>query len=443
MTTRLAPQRVSSLFISMIMMLSLFGCSQLGMPGPSPVPTLPQPTQTSAVQVITPTLIQAPTPSSTPAAVQELTVWLPPQFDPTSGTPGSNLLQERLQAFSEQHSGLQIEVRIKAASGAGGLLDALTATSDEAPSALPDLIALSRDDLEAGALKGLLYPYDTSANPPDDPDWFNFARQMGLVQGTSYGLPFAGDALVMLYRPAQTPVVPTSWAALLHQAGVVAFPAADPQALITLALYESEGGQITDAQDRPMLNPDALGNVLKILDTGVKSGMFPPWLATYNTDAQAWQAYKDKQAAWVVTWASQYLAEMPPDTSLIPFLPVNENSNAITLATGWAWALGNPQPERRQLSIELAQWLVQSDFLSKWTSAEGYLPPRPTSLAGWSNQSLQTLLSPVVISAQLRPSSDLLTSLGPVLTDATLQILKAQSDPVQAAQAASEQLKGP
>jgi ABC-type glycerol-3-phosphate transport system substrate-binding protein len=128
---------------------------------------------------------------------------------------------------------------------------------------------------------------------------------------------------------------------------------------------------------------------------------------------------------------------------MIPFLPVNENSNATTLATGWVWALGNPQPERRQLSIELAKWLVQSDFLSKWTSAEGYLPPRPTSLAGWSNQSLQTLLSQVVISAQLRPSNDLLASLGPVLRDATLQILKAQSDPVQAAQAASERLKGP
>jgi len=440
---RVTPKRISSLFMTMVAMLSLFGCSQLILPGSSPVPTQPSPTQTSAVQAITPTPTQALTPGSTPANVQKLTVWLPPQFDPTSGTPGSNLLKERLRAFSDQHSGLKIEVRVKTASGPGGLLDALTATSAAAPTALPDLIALSRDDLEAGALKGLLYPFDSPSNTPDDPDWFNFARQMGLVQGTTYGMPFAGDALVMLYRPIQTPVLPTSWAALLRQTGVLAFPAADPQALITLALYESEGGQITDAQRRPMLNADTLGNALKIFEAGVKNGMFPPWLTTYDTDAQAWQAFKDKRAAWVVTWVSQYLAELPADTSMIPFLPVNENSNAMTLATGWVWALGNPQPERRQLSIELAKWLVQSDFLSKWTSAEGYLPPRPTSLAGWSNQSLQTLLSQVVISAQLRPANDLLASLGPVLKDATLQVLKAQSDPVQAAQAASERLKGP
>jgi multiple sugar transport system substrate-binding protein len=445
---RITPHRISSLFMILVVITGLSGCSQLILPGSSPAPTKQStqngsPTQTSTAQTSTQAPTLALTPANTPAAVQKLTVWLPPQFDPTSGTPGSNLLKERLRLFSDQHAGLQIEVRVKSASGSGGLLDALTATSAAAPGALPDLIAFSRDDLEAGALKGLLYPYDTATNTPDDPDWYNFARQMGLVQGTPYGLPFAGDALVMLYRPQQTPVLPTSWAALLRQTGVVAFPAADPQALVTMALYISEGGQITDPQHRPVLTTDTLENALKIYETGVKSGMFPPWLTTYDTDAQAWQAFKDKRAAWVVTWVSQYLAELPADTSMIPFLPVNENSNPMTLATGWVWALGNPQPEQRLLSIELAKWLVQSDFLSKWTSAEGYLPPRPTSLAGWSDQSLQTLLSQVVISAQLRPANDLLASLGPVLRDAGLQVLKAQSDPVQAAQAASERLKGP
>ena len=440
---RVTRQRISSVSMIVMVVFSLIGCSQLISPGASPVPTQSLPTQTSAMLTLAPTLTQALTPGSTPNAVQKLTIWLPAQFDPTNGTPGSNLLKERLRAFADQHAGLQIEVRVKNASGPGGLLDALTATSSAAPGALPDLIALSRDDLEAGAIKGLLYPYDSQASAPEDPDWFSFARQMGLVQSTPYGMPFAGDALVMLYRPGQTPVLPTTWDGLLRQSGVVAFPAADIQALTTLALYESEGGQITDAQHRPILNADTLGSALKIFESGVKSGMFPPWLTTYDTDAQAWQAFKDKRATWVVTWVSQYLAELPADTSMIPFLPVNDSANATTLATGWVWALGNPQPERRSLSIELATWLVQSDFLAKWTATVGYLPPRPTSLAGWTNQSLQTLLSQVVISAQLRPSNDLIASLGPVLKDATLQVLKAQSDPAQAAQAASERLKGP
>ena len=392
-----------------------------------------------------PTETQAVT--STPDNIQKLTIWLPPQFDPTTGSPASNLLRDRLKAFTTQHNGLQIDVRIKATTGAGGLLDALAATSAAAPSALPDLVALSRDDLEAGALKGLLYPLDNPTNnqsttTADDPDWYNFARQMGLVQGTSYGMPFAGDALVMLYRPAEVPDLPTSWNDLLLQKRVIAFPAADSQSLLTLALYESSGGQVTDSQRRPALTADPLSAVLKMYESGAKDGIFPSWLTTYDSDGQAWEAYKDKRATWVITWVTQYLAELPADTSMLPLLPVDSGSNPLTLATGWVWALGNPQPERKALSLELMNWLVQSDFLSKWTLAAGYLPPRPTSLAGWPDQSLQTLLSQVVISAQLRPSTDLMVSLGPVLKDATLQVLKGQKDAVQAAQAASENLKG-
>ena len=82
----------------------------------------------------------------------------------------------------------------------------------------------------------------------------------------------------------------------------------------------------------------------------------------------------------------------------------------------------------------------QGEFLASWTAAAGYLPTRPTSLALWPNQALQSLLSQIVLSAQLRPNNDLTSSLGPVLADATLQVIKGQTDPVQAAQAAAERL---
>jgi multiple sugar transport system substrate-binding protein len=429
--------------ISILVVLSLMGCGTFLPFGLGPVTSSPSPSSITTTPEETSVPTQTPTVSGSSQDIQELTIWLPPQFDPTLGTVASNLLKERLRSFSDQHNGIQINVRIKAASGAGGLLDALTATNAAAPTALPDLIALSRDDLEAGALKGVLYPYDNQASTTDDPDWYSFARQMSLVQGSTYGMPFACDAMVMLYRPAQVPVLPKSWTDLLNATNPVAFPAADSQSLVTLALYESTGGQITDSQRRPALTSGNLATVLKAYEAGAQSGIFPLWLSSYDSDGQAWQAYKDKRANWVVTWVTQYLAELPADTSMLPLLPLGDGADSLTFATGWVWALGNSQSERRELSIELARWLVQSDFLSKWTMAAGYLPPRPTSLAGWTNQSLQSLLSQVVISAQLRPSADLLASLGPVLKDATVQVLKGQADAVQAAQAASEQLKGP
>jgi ABC-type glycerol-3-phosphate transport system substrate-binding protein len=99
-------------------------------------------------------------------------------------------------------------------------------------------------------------------------------------------------------------------------------------------------------------------------------------------------------------------------------------------------------PERRTLAVRLAEYLVDSTFLSQWTSAAGYLPTRPTALAAWSDQSLQALLSQVVLSAQARPGYEIMGGLGPILRDATLQVLKDQVDPKQAATQAVTRLKG-
>ena len=115
-------------------------------------------------------------------------------------------------------------------------------------------------------------------------------------------------------------------------------------------------------------------------------------------------------------------------------------TNHVSLATSWLWALSDPVPERRGLAVRLAEYLVQGDFLANWTAAAGYLPTRPTALAMWPNQGIQSLLSQIVLSAQLRPNNDLTSSLGPVLADAALQVIKGQTDPAQAAQAAAERL---
>ena len=435
------PKRILRL-ITFMAVFSLLGCTPLTQVDSTPTLSPFENTETSLAQTVT-APFPTPTLQNTPSLPNKLILWLSPQFDPDAGTPASNLLKTRLENFSKSHSGIEIEVRIKAASGPGGLLDALTATSSAAPAALPDLIVLDHDNLEAGAVKGLLFPYGDSSTTSSSQDWFGFAHELSLVQGIVYGLPFAGDALGMVYRPDLVEILPTSWSSLIYQNNVVAFPAADPQSLTTLTLYESGGGQITDSQDRPILTADNLVQVLKIFTNGLQSNVFPTWLTTYDTYGQAWQAFKDSQATWVIAWVSQYLAEQPANTSILPFLPLDDTSESITLATGWSWALANPAPERRALSIELAEWLSESEFLSEWTSAAGYLPTRPSSLEGWADPNLRTLINQIALSAQLSPSNDLLLSLGPVLKEATLEVLKLENDPVQAAQAASEQLKGP
>jgi maltose-binding protein MalE len=379
--------------------------------------------------------------AAVPTPVRKLTLWIPPEFDPDNGTTAGDLLRERLNDFSLQNGGVEVEVRVKAATGPGGLLDGLSAASAVAPLALPSVVALPRGDLETAALKGLIVPLDGISTAIDQPDWYDYSRQLAMVQGATFALPFAGDALVLAYRPASVFAPPIDWMAINRLSQPLAFPAGDPQALFVLTLYQSIGGTVEDSQRRPALQPDLLSQVLQVLADGEQRGIFPYWLSQYETNGQVWQAYRDLRVNALVVWASNYLSSLPPDTIAVP-LPALEESPQ-TLATSWGWAVADPLPERRALSVKLVEFLADGAFLARWTEAAGYMPTRPSSLAAWSNQSLKTLLSPVAVSAQARPSSDLLASLGPVLEEATLKVLKRESDPTQAAQAAAERLAVP
>ncbi len=303
------------------------------------------------------------------------------------------------------------------------------------------MVALSRPDVETAALKGLIAPLDGTSTVIDEVDWYTYARQLAMVQGTTYALPFAGDALLLAYRPAKVVTPPVSWEAIYRLGQAVAFPAGDPQGLFVLALYQSVGGAVEDAQRRPTLQVDPLSKVFQALADGEERGIFPSWLVDYETSAQVWQSFRDLRVNALFTWASNYLSTLPPDTTAVA-IPALEDK-PLTLATGWGWAVSDPVASRRGASIRLAEFLSQADFLAKWTEAAGYLPTRPSALEVWTNQDLKTMLGPVAASAQARPTSEQLNSLGSVLKEATVKLLEEKGDPTQAAQSAAERLAVP
>ena len=409
-----------------LLLLSLLsGCGGLP-PSPTSAPTAPS------------TSIFTPVTSQTPTSVQRtLRIWLPPQFDPASGAPAGDLLKTRLEEFMALHPDVRIEVRIKTASGTAGLLDSLVAAGSAAPSVLPDLIALPRADLEMAALKGLLHPLDGLTAILDDPDWYGYARQLARIQNTTFGLPFAGEALILAYRPAAVGKLPSDWNTIRQRRSALAFAAADPQALFSLCLYLSAGGATIDDHGRPTLDQSALTEVLAFYHQARQDGMIINAATSYQSDEQAWQAYGDQSANMVVAWASSYLSAMPQDTAITPLPGLDQNP--YTLASGWSWALAGSQPEQQTLAAALAEFLTEGQFLAAWTAAAGYLPPRPSALAAWPSR--QAPLDEVILSAQLVPSGEIILALAPVLQDATIKVLKGQAAPAEAAQAAADKLK--
>ena len=203
-------------------------------------------------------------------------IWLPPEFDPNAGTESANFLKQRLTDFEAEHPGLELEVRIKADEGEANILNSLSVTSMAAPAALPDLIALSRPALETAALKGLLHPMDGLSTTLDDPNWYEYARQLGHIQNTGYGLPFAGDALVLVYRSEVERI--NSWNDILASENPLVFAVGDPKALVGLRLYVSAGGELLNAQGQPTLEQDVLTRVLTSIADGTLLGVFSPSL---------------------------------------------------------------------------------------------------------------------------------------------------------------------
>lgn len=414
-----------------ILVILLANCAQ------SPI----QETNSTPEPPSTPTDSLIPTQESTQSAPEPtiLRLWVPPQFDPASDTPSGNLLQERLEQYTAQRPDIRIETRVKASSGSGGLLDSLSSANAAAPMVVPDLILLPRSSLEVAALKGLLFPYDGLTSTLNDSDWYPYAQELGQLQTSTFGLPFAGNALVSLYRPSEIEMPATDWLSALEVGQPIAFPAAEEEAYFPLAEYLSTGAPIQDADGRPFLDIAALTDVLNFFQEAESAGVMPFWLTQFTNDEQSLEAYTENQVNTTVTWINRYLSTLPGDTAAAPI--ITQDGTPFTLASGWVWALSNPQTERHAVSVDLAEFLTDSGFLSEWSETAGYLPPRASALEGWSNVALRNLVTKVVESARLIPSNEVMAVFGPALNQATVAILKQQSTPARAATEAIESIE--
>lgn len=424
--------------VLLALLVGLAGCAPLQQP------SVPAATTAPAVETQPP----APTPGSPqltneppPAGVNRIKVWLPPHMDPAGDTPAARLLKSRLDQFSRQHTGLVIEARVKALNGPGGLLDALTTTSAAAPLALPDLIALPRADLETAALKGLLQPLEMPAAAVDDKGWYDYTRELARVQDSLFGLPFAGDTLVLVYRKSKVPEPPADWSAALELTTPFVFPASDPNSLFILAMYQSNGGVLRDQDGRPFLDAEIFSQVLEFLADAEERGVMPYWLAQYQGDGEIWDAFLENRVDLAVTWLSNTLAAAPEDTAYA-LLPATQGKD-FTYASGWVWAMAARDRETRALSLELAQFLTEDTFCARWIELLGFLPVSSGMLAAWPESEARPVLQQAALSAHLLPTTDILTSLGIPVQQAAVSILKKQAEPQAAAQAAAGGLTGP
>lgn len=395
---------------------------------PTPIPVI--------LQTATPSPGPLPTPSTTaqpqPAVAQPqiLRIWLPPQFNPNANNPAAALLKERLNDFEADHPGLEIDVRVKSESGEADLLNSLSITSMAAQGALPDLIALPRHSIEAASQKGLIKPVE-AAGDLQEPEWHPYARELAEIDGIPYGIPFAGDALVTVYRPDLVWI--KSWDDVLLSEGQLVFAGADPQAETALALYVSAGGELADAQGNPTLDQDTLVGVLELFARGRGATLFPEAAKNISDDDQVLQEYRNRRTDMAILHFSKYRSSQ--DGLYQPLMSLGEDTH-FTFADGWMWVLTDQPPEQQQLARELAEYLTADEFLAPWIQEAGYLPTRRFETNGQPDEEIEA----VVRAAHAIPAADTIAVVGPVMQEAVVRVLNGE-DPEAVARSVIEKLR--
>lgn len=379
---------------------------------PDPVITpIPQPTITAETPVVDP---------------YQVTVWLPPEFDPENGTPAGSLLKQQLDQYAADHPEYTLTVRIKAPQGKGGMLDSLATASLAAPAVVPGILIMPRSEFEKAAQAGLLMSIDLSEFEGDQAAYFPYANAMTMVRGTRYGVPFAGDALCLAYKPNEVAYPHTKWRELVQvNVKVTAFPASDPQGLMETLLYMSLGGDFGGDETRVNLDEPALQQSLLLLSEGAAANAFPTWLSDYSTFEQSWQALLNSNTTYSVIWASRYLTDQPEKITLSNMPKWDELG--FTLADGWVLAF--PQTSAEQLAGYqlLAEYLLKTEFLGAWTEAIGLMPVTESALGQWKNAAIAGVLQQVSLSARPMPGNFVMSEIGSLFSQATVEMIRKQT----------------
>jgi ABC-type glycerol-3-phosphate transport system substrate-binding protein len=385
------------------------------------------------------TIIATAAQTATAVANSTLVLWVPPQFDPNGETPTGKLFNQRLRQFEASFPEYTVEVRLKSENGRGGLLDSLSNASLAAPATLPSLVLLQYRDLESASLKGLIVPLDENTLNVIGQNWLPYAGQLSEIQHNLFGVPFAGDALALVYRPAQTPYPPSTWQELSTQNLPILFPAADPDTLVVINIYQTAGGSLTDENGEPHLDTDPLLKTFSYFSNGAQSGAFPIWDTQLADFSSSWSLYQQQSSGYAIAWASQYLQGQLPGNELTSLPEIN--GQKITYAQGWLWAIPQGSSQSLEGARHLLDYLSAPEFVDQIDQLAGYLPVYQSGLDAQTNPDLKATLSDLMNSAQPLPAGSTINSISPIMESSTLQIIKQQIDYIQAANAAANQFK--
>ena len=373
------------------------------------------------------------TPLPTPTSYNIL-LWVPPAFDVDQDTKAGKALEDLIKTYIGDHPNVNIHIRVKATGGDSSMINTLTTASHVAQDVLPSLALISRSDMETAVQRNLILPLETEVFSDND-SWYNFARQSAAVDSTIYGIPVAGDGLILTYKTAKTGTELGDWQDILTRGLPIGFAPSSSTSLFGLFVYMSLGGKITNDQGQPYLDQQKLFDTLNFFLTGGQNGAFPPAIAQLVDQSQVWQRFNDGTLSIIVSNLSGYRHYQDPDLSLRT-LPLAEGVTEYPLINTWNLVVLEENPTIQPEVIRFAEYFSDKNVNDAFSSAAGFLPVRNSEHKTWSEDPQFGMVQSMSEKGLLIPNSQITNKIIPIINNAVVQVIKNQMSPEDAAKEA-------
>lgn len=310
-------------------------------------------------------------------------------------------VQRLVPEFERAHPGIRIQVQQLPVTAAHEKL--LTAFAGDA---LPDVSAMGNTWIPEFALLGALEPLDARivATPEiDRADYFPGAWATGVIDGTTYGLPWYVETRLPFYRPdilAQAGVkqAPRDWdewraamAAVKRQAGpgryAILLPLNEFEPLLNLGMQQSEPLLRDNGRYGNFRSPGfrkALAFYKEIFDQG--------WAPRSSNTAisNVWYEFGNGNFSFYISgpWnIAEFRKRLPPEqagTWMTMPLPGPDGPGA-SVAGGASFVVFNSSPQK-EAAWQWVAYLSRPEVQQRFHAMTGDLPPRRSA---WEGEALR------------------------------------------------------
>lgn len=334
--------------------------------------------------VLLPSLVIAqdavPIPTSMPPA-QVITVWLPENIAAPSNNFALPLLEEQTAAFEEAQANITVSLRVKEVGTPGGIMPALRTGTLVAPSAMPTITLLRRQDLVAAELDGFIQSVDQLV-PSNVVSQLDNTLQIGQIDERLFGVPYVVELLHMAYRE-QDGLDYTSWdyESFLDRAEPFYMPAGANSGMnnVLLLQYLADGGEIND-NNMLTFNEDVLLNILEFYESATDDTLLDGLVMNYTSYQDYAATFINGEVDKAVVSSTTYLRQVADDSDLkIAPIPTASGSPA-TLLDGWSWVIVTSDPQQQALAMDYILWMMTPQRQAAFARTVTMLPSQQNAI---------------------------------------------------------------